>query len=145
MEVEQLSPNQKRPRFLAVLCILTFIWSGLTMFSSVTLYLLFDQFKAFFSSHPDLPYFASQMDFKAIFQINKLFFLFQGVFSGLAVAGAFLMWNLRKTGFHLYIIAQLGLVFIPKLFMPNLPFPFFPLVVSLLFVYLYYMHLRFME
>ena len=145
MEVEQLSPNQKRPKLLAFLCILTFIWSGLTMFSSVTLYLLFDQFKAFFSNHPDLPYFASQMDFKAIFQINKMFFLLQGIFSGLAVAGAFLMWNLRKTGFDFYVVAQLGLVFIPKLFMPNLPFPFFPLTVSVLFVYLYYKHLRFMQ
>jgi len=145
MEVEQMKPKQKRPTFLAVLCILTFIWSGLTMFSSVTLYLLFEQFKTFFASHPDMPYFASQMDFKAIFQINKGFFLLQGIFSGLAVAGAFLMWNLRKTGFHLYIIAQLGLVFIPKLFMPNLPFPFFPLTISVLFVYLYYKHLQFMQ
>lgn len=145
MEVEQMNPNQKRPTFLTVLCILTFIWSGLTAFSSITFYLFFEQIKVLFTSHPNMMLFGSQIDFKTIFEINKVFFLLQGIFSGLAVAGAFLMWNLKKTGFDLYVIAQLGLVFIPKLFMPKQPFSFQPLIMSAIFVYFYYTQLRYMN
>jgi len=145
MEIEQIEPKQKRPMFLAILCILTFIGSGLTMFSNMSVYLMFDQLKNLFATHSNMVFFGNKMDFSFAFQINKLFYLFQGIFSGLALAGAFLMWNLKKSGFHLYVFAQLLLLIIPKLFISHLPFPLFQLSISLMFVYFYYKHLPFME
>ena len=144
MEIEEMRQNKNRPQFLAFLCILTFIWSGLTSFSSISLYLFFDHIKVMFSSHQDIPFLDPKL-ISMFLKTNKIFFLLQGIFSGLAVAGAFLMWNLKKVGFDFYVIAQLGLVFIPKLFMPNLPFPVFSLLVSVFFVYSYYIQLRFMQ
>ena len=144
MELDQMEPRQERPLFLSVLCILTFIGSGLTLFSNTVIYLMFDQFKSFFSSHPDMTFMGTKMDFSFIFHLNALFFLSQSIFSGLAIAGAFLMWNLKKTGFHLYVVAQLILLIIPKLFIPHLPFPFFQLSISFLFAYFYYKHLPLM-
>lgn len=140
-----MEPSKKRPLLLAILCILTFIGSGLTLFSNTVIYLMFDQFKNFFASHPNMEFLGSKMDFSFIFHLNSLFFLSQGIFSGLALAGAFLMWNLKKTGFHLYVTAQLILLIVPELFIPHLPFPGFQLIISFLFVYFYYKHLPLMQ
>lgn len=140
-----METNQKRPVLLSILCVLTFIWSGLMLFSSIVTYLMFDQLKSFFSAHPNIFSWEPQAALHLMFHINPAFFLLQGIFSGLAVAGAFLMWNLKKVGFHLYVIAQLILLMIPKIFIPHLPFPFFQLAISFLFVYFYYRHLPFME
>ena len=145
MGLDQMGQNPKRPVLLTIFCILTFVGSGLTLFSNTVIYLMFDQFKILFTSHPNMEFLGTKMDFSFIFNLNRLYFLFQGIFSGLAFAGAFLMWNLKKNGFHLYLLSQLILLIIPELFIPHLPFPFFQLSVSFLFVYFYYKLLPFMQ
>jgi hypothetical protein len=145
MGLDQMEQDQKRPLLLTILCILTFVGSGLTLFSNTVIYLMFDQFRTLFASHPNMDFLGTKMDFSFIFNLNRLYFLFQGVFSGLAFAGAFLMWNLKKSGFHLYVLSQLILLIIPELFIPHFPFPFFQLSLSFFFVYFYYKHLSLMR
>ncbi|MBE0650819.1 MAG: hypothetical protein IH595_08250 [Bacteroidales bacterium] len=140
-----MEQNQKRPVLLTLLCILTFIGGGMTLFSNTVIYLMFDQFKNLFASHPNMEFLGTKMDFAFVFNLNKLYFLSQGIFSGLALAGAFLMWNLKKIGFHLYVLSQLILLIIPEIFIPHLPFPLFQLSISFLFVYFYYKHLSIMQ
>lgn len=140
-----METDQKRPVFLSVLCVLTFIWSGLMVFSSFVTYLMFGELKSFFAAHPNIFSWEPKGAMQLMFHIHPSFFLLQGIFSGLSLAGAFLMWNLKKIGFHLYVVAQIILLMIPKIFIHNLPFPFFQLAISFLFVYFYYKHLSFME
>lgn len=145
MLIENTEQTPERARLLTILCILTFIGSGMTLFSNAIIYVMFDQFKAIFISHPNMQLLGIKMDMSSFLNLNPVFFLLQALFSALALAGAFLMWNLRKLGFHLYVIAQLVLLTIPKLFISHLPFPFFELSISAVFVYLYYKHLVLMK
>ena len=137
--------QQERPRLLAVICILTFIGSGMTLFSNTMIFTFFDQFKAIFSSQGGLNFLGTKMDVGSLLNINPSFYLLQALFSASSLAGAILMWNFRKIGFHLYTSAQIFMLIIPKLFLPALPFPVFELSVSALFVYLYYKHLPLMK
>ncbi len=135
----------ERPRLLAVICILTFIGSGMTLFSNTMIFTFFDQFKTIFASQGGLEFLGTKMDVGSLLDISPLFYLLQATFSALSLAGAIMMWNFRKTGFHLYAVAQILMLIIPKLFLPALPFPVFELSVSALFVYLYYKHLPLMK
>ena len=69
--------------------------------------------------------------------INSMYFMFQALILALAVYGAYLMWKLKKIGFHLYAISQIILLILPQVFLPSLPFPTFELIISLIFVTLY--------
>ena len=135
----------ERPRLLAVICILTFIGGGMTLFSNTMIFAFFDQFKTVFASQGGLEFLGNKIDLSTLLDISPVFYLLQAVVSALSLAGAIMMWNLRKTGFHLYAVAQIVMLIIPKLFLPALPFPVFELSVSALFVYLYYKHLPLMK
>lgn len=136
--------QQEVPVLLKVLCVLTFIGSGLTFFSNTVVYVLYKQFVEFFSQHTDLTWMGTKMDFSFFLDINPIYFLLIGLFSAMSFTGAVYMWKLKKVGFHLYAIAQIILLIIPKLFIPQLPFPVFQLAISGLFVYFYSINLKFM-
>ena len=130
---------------LQVLCILTFIGSGLAFFSNASLYVFYDWFKDLFLNHPDMILGGSKMDFSFVFKISRYYFLLGGLISLLSFAGALFMWKLKKVGFHLYTLAQIILLILPKIFVPDFPFPLFQLLLSGTFVYLYYSHLKWMH
>ncbi len=87
----------------------------------------------------------TSMDLKAFFEISPSFYLLQGLLSGVSLTGAIFMWDLKKAGFHIYTIAQILLLIVPKLFIPNLPFPGMELLISFLFVFYYSRFLKIME
>jgi len=135
----------ERPRLLAVLCILTFIGSGMTLFSDATVYVFFDNFQSIFASQPNLNFLGNTINMGSLLNINPLFFLFQALLAAMALTGARLMWNFRKIGFHIYAMAQILILIIPKFFITGLPFPAFELSLSALFTYLYFKHLSLMH
>ncbi len=136
---------KQRPRLLAVICILTFLGSGMTLFSNTVIFAFFHQFQDVLGMQGKINFLGSEMDLSSFLSISRNFYLLQALFSALSFSGAVLMWNFRKVGFHLYAIAQIILLIIPKLFIPGLPFPAFELSISALFIYLYYKHLQFMS
>ncbi len=145
MEIQNINQHPQRPSVLTFLLILTFIGSGMTFFSNSVIYIMFDQFKAVFSQHPDMEMMGVKMNMAEYMNLNPLFYLLQGLLSGLAFAGAVFMWNLKKVGFHLYTTAQILMLIIPKIFIHHLPFPLFPLIISFLFIYLYYKFIKIMK
>jgi len=147
-EMVELQEKEKniRPKLLNVLCILTFIGSGLSLLSNSIMFVSID----YIIENIDLvqDYYengmfkniAADMDaniFDILLNINPMFFLLQSVMFAFAIYGAYLMWNLRKVGLHVYAISQLLLLIIPQVFLPELPFPFFDLVIALVFITLY--------
>ena len=82
---------------------------------------------------------------EVLLNVNPAYYLWQALFFALSFAGAFLMWKLRKIGFHLYTMAQLLLLIIGKFYIPGLPFPTIPLLLSATFVLLYARNLRVMS
>ena len=140
----EINEPKNRPELLTVLCILTFIGSGTSLLANGVLYLMFDQFKELIEQQSVFSLLGSDVDLSFLLDIKSGFFLAQLLIYALSLYGAVQMFQLHKIGFHLYAIAQIALLIIPKIFVPNLPFPFFELMVSAVFVYLYYKNLHLM-
>jgi len=140
-----MDETAKRPELLTILCILTFIGSGLSFFANFSLFLLIDQVKEVISQQETFSLLGSEVDFSFIINIQPFFFLIQATLYLVSIYGAFQMLQLRRQGFHIYTIAQVLLLIIPKIFIPVLPFPFFELMVSTVFIFLYYKNLEYMS
>jgi hypothetical protein len=103
----------RRPSLLTVLCILTFIWSGWNMSSNLAVGFFFDFFSKFFVQFADT-YKIPGMDI--LTEAKPVFFFVSAILYLGSLAGAFLMWNLKKTGFHVYTISQILLMIAPMYF-----------------------------
>lgn len=144
----EANPNtKKRPDLLTVLCILTFIGSGFSNIVNSLAFLTIDSWAGALEEGA-FEVFEGQLEMEVIellINVNPTFYLLQAVFFAMAVYGAFMMWNLKKAGFHIYTVAQILLLIIGKVYIPSLPFPLIPLLLSSTFVLLYARNLRFMH
>ena len=143
MEDQQLLPvsksKEKRPTLLTVLCILTFIASGLNAFSNLMVFIFFDvsmKFGAEMVKAFKLP------GMELFLSAKPEYFAVTAVINALAVAGALRMWQLRKHGFHIYTVSQILLILAPMYFF-KLPGPdFFSIIIGGIFVLLYGSNLK---
>jgi hypothetical protein len=138
MEEQQLLPatdaKEKRPNLLTVLCILTFIGSGLNAFSNLMVFIFFDTSMAFAA---ELVKAFKLPGMELFLNAKPIYFAATAVINALAVAGAIRMWQLRKHGFHIYTVAQILVILAPMYFF-RLPGPdFFSILLSGVFVMLY--------
>jgi hypothetical protein len=112
----------ERPGFLTFLCILTFISSGMGSISAFFMGISQDQLKQSFSEimatlvkiNPNVDE-AMKAELMNMFQAGWAYFLPTLLFSAGSLAGAVLMWNMKKIGFHVYALSNLGLIFVPVL------------------------------
>jgi hypothetical protein len=138
MEEQQMLPapetKDKRPNLLTVLCILTFIGSGLNAFSNLIIFIFFDasmKFAAELVKAFKLPGMDLFLDAKPVY------FAVTALINALAIAGAIRMWQLRKQGFHIYTVSQILVIIAPMYFF-KLPGPdFLSILFSGIFVMLY--------
>jgi hypothetical protein len=78
-------------------------------------------------------------------EAKPIYFIATAACYAVSLAGALLMWNLRKTGFHLYTIAQILLVIAPMYFF-HLPSPsMLDILLSGTFILLYSTNLKIMS
>jgi hypothetical protein len=139
--------NNNRPRLLTVLCILTFIGSGVSFLANGFLWLTQD---AWIEAMEEGAFevLKDTLEIEAIellLHVNPTYFLMQTLLFALSITGAWLMWKLKKAGFHLYTVAQILLLIIGKIYIPALPFPIIPLLIVATFVTLYARNLRYMH
>ena len=73
------------------------------------------------------------------------FFFISFLLSGFSVAGALLMWKLRKAGFHFYTAAQLVFLVLPMIYFGKETNPIFNILTTAIFVYLYARNLKYMH
>lgn len=140
MEEQTQNATPTRPQLLTILCILTFIGSGLSTFS----YLVFS---AYHSEMLDLMgiYYADMPELNYFINAPRTFFVFSFIFSATTLAGAILMWNLRKTGFHVYTVSQLISLALPYIYFSGDVNPMLNIMLTALFVYLYARNLQYMR
>jgi hypothetical protein len=125
--------------FLTVLCILSFIGSGLAFFTYSMITLSYSDFMiALNESEFDMP------QVEIIRQATKGFFVSGMLLYSGSLIGVSLMWRLRKSGFHFYTISQLLIALHPWIFLELEDFPFLSLLASAIFILLYGYHLRYM-
>jgi hypothetical protein len=128
-----------RPKMLTILCILTFIGSGMNFFSSFTISVFHETFVtlgAVVAERFELP------GIEMILNADPAFFWLSTIFYILSFTGAWMMWTLKKAGFHIYTISQILLILAPMYFFqlhgPALP----DIILSGTFIILYSTHLK---
>jgi hypothetical protein len=132
----------KRQTLLTVLCILTFVGSGMNLVSSWMIAAFYDLFVMVIQEFAD-KFKIPGMD--VILEAKPLFFFVSGIFYAGSIIGAALMMRLKKVGFHVYTICQILLVISPMYFM-HLPGPnFLDILFSGTFIILYSTQLKFMH
>ncbi len=142
----QENEEKRRPELLKVLCILTFVGSGLSLVSNSIMFMTIDIIREYYENGM-FDFLAEDMDtsvLEVLFSTNAMYFIFQAFLFALTIYGAYLMWNLNKAGFHIYTIAQILLLILPQVFLPELPFPTFELIISLIFITLYSKNLKYL-
>jgi hypothetical protein len=143
MEEEQLLPDteskEKRPSLLTVLCILTFIGSGMNVFSNLVVFLFYD---ASMKLTEEIVKSFKISGMEPFLNAKPVYFAVTALINALALAGAIRMWQLRKLGFHIYTVAQILVIIAPMYFF-QLPGPdLASIILSGIFVLLYSSHLK---
>ena len=131
-----------RPPTLTLLCILSFIGGGGTALSSLFVVMAYDIIPMALEQMP-VPEAESMLEL--VQSAGKNFFVVTGLLNLLSLTGAILMWKLRKTGFHLYTIAQLLLLAAPLLMIAGYQIPFTTFLLTGTFILGYGLNLRFMR
>ena len=138
-EVEQPQQPQQRSGWLTVLCIFTFIGSGLSCLG-------YFFFTAGYAYLPDImeqsremviSMYGDAVDVSQALEVQpRAYYLLLTLLYAASVTGAAFMLALRKVGFHTYTIAQALLLVAPVLFI-HAPFDFGGLFLTIAFVLLY--------
>jgi len=137
-------PAPIRTSRLTLICILTFVGSGLMTFTNISMFAFYDIFQQVYLEGGFEPFGLSQEQMEVIslmFSVSPTYYLLQTLTYGGSLMGAVFMWNLRKAGFHLYTIAQILVMIVQQIYMPSLPFPTAELLITILFIVLYARHL----
>lgn len=129
-----------RPQLLTLLCILSFIGSGLTGFSYFFIYVSYDQMGEIVEQLTfKLP------EFDIMLTGGKRFFLSGFILNTLSLLGAMNMWKLRKVGFHFYTGSQIFILILPLVFIPAFPFSVLSVLLTLGFITGYAVNLKHMN
>lgn len=132
--------KKKRPDLLTVLCILTFVGSGLAAFSNLFIFLSFEEVKSIAND-----YFTDLPGFEVIFSGGKKFFMIGFILYTFSIYGALQMWKLRKIGLHFYIAAQIFILVLPVVTLDSYKLPVLSIFVTFAFVIGYVSQLKFMS
>jgi hypothetical protein len=136
--------EKKRPDFLKVLCILTFIGSGFgILFGILTIFMGSPEFiDAIITTLEDMG-----QDVDSIADAYKHAVgigISNIILSILSLIGAIMMFELNKVGIFIYAIAQLTMVFVNSFFNGMASFPTFSLLFTLVWIGMYLANYKYM-
>ncbi|MCF8367770.1 MAG: hypothetical protein K9G76_01920 [Bacteroidales bacterium] len=142
MDIQNYNPAGKyknRLELLKLLCILTFIGSGLAAFSNLFILLSFDVVSELMDETTiNIP------EIAMILSGGKSFFLAGFVLYVVSLAGAIQMWNLHKIGFHLYTASQLFILILPAVMIDPKMFSVVSLFLTSAFIFGYFSQIKLM-
>ncbi|NQT78279.1 MAG: hypothetical protein HQ565_11225 [Bacteroidetes bacterium] len=142
MEQNNIHPESqaKRPQLLTILCIFTFIGSGMGVLGFFMVSVNYEAtMETMRKVYADMP------EFSFLLSAPKDFFVISFLLSGFSVVGALLMWKLRKAGFHFYTAAQLIFLVLPMIYFGKETNPILNILMTAIFVYLYARNLKYMH
>ena len=142
---ERTNENEvaKRPVFLTVICILSFISAGLGCISALIIPILSDVMVEFLKISPS--YNEEQLEETImLLQAGWGCYLVTFVLAACSLVGVYLMWTLKKVGFHFYALSNLALLFAP-MFMFQLPTSWAGIFLTSIFILSYAVNLKFMK
>ena len=136
-DTRQEEGRKKRPFLLSFICVLSFIGSGLMLFSFGMMGIFHD----IFVQMKDMP--QLQMEgIDAVLATPPKLYLIGAIMYLFSIFGVWNMWKLKRIGFHIYTLSQFALLFLTSYFL----FPGKPVIndilVSASFVFFYAVYLR---
>jgi len=139
-EQTEQQETAKRPLFLTILCILTFISTVLAMISSLVMPFVGEKLVELMQAAPDYDEEKAQEGIK----VMTAGWNYYGVTFLLALSsfsGAFLMWKQKRNGFYVYAVTNLALLFVPTIILGS-PITIFPVLLTVLFIALYALNIK---
>jgi hypothetical protein len=131
-ESENQPVKSARPQMLTVLCVLSYIGSGLAGFAFFSIWSVY---------HEVMPALAEQEvllpGMEYLISAGRNFYLAGFILYFLSFIGVSLMWRMRKSGFHFYTGAQVMVTLLPVVYIDGFPFSFLEWMVTALFIILY--------
>jgi len=137
-------PTETGPNliFLKILCVITFIGSGLGFISYGIIGLIHNLFSENLSLIPDEQ---NRELIGMMLSAGRIFFFLNAILYAVSLAGAILLWKLKKMGFHLYTASQLLLLILPLAYIKGFPMPGASIFMTILFIWGYSGFLKFMK
>ena len=127
---------------LKILCVITFIGSGLGFLS----YGIIGLVHSFFSSNLSLiPDEQNRELIGMLLSAGRMFFFLNAILYAVSFAGALLLWRMKKIGFHLYTASQLLLLILPMAYIKGFPMPGTNIFLTILFIWGYSGYLKLMK
>ena len=144
MDEQQPIPKEAQPNllFLKILCVITFVGSGLGFLSYGIIGLIHDFFAKNLSLIPDEQ---NRELIGMLLSAGRTFFFLNTLLYATSFAGALLLWRMNKTGFHLYTASQLLLLILPLLYIKGFPMPGTSIFLTIIFIWGYSGFLKFMK
>lgn len=142
-EIKNIEPQTARPKFLSVLCILTFIFTGLGCLSSLITPLFAPLFREFIENAPNYDEAAMAESMRAV-EAGWGYYLLTLLINLGSLTGAILMWKLNKNGFHFYALSNSAMLFLPTLFL-GISISWFAIFFTASFIGMYAVHLKVMK
>jgi len=143
-EQQQPIPNEAGPNLilLKILCVITFVGSGLGFISYGIIGLIHDLFSSNLSLIPDEQ---NRELIGMLLSAGRMFFFLNALLYAASLAGAILLWRMKKMGFHLYTASQLLLLILPMAYIKQFPMPGANIFLTILFIWGYSGFLKFMR
>ena len=133
---EEKSEPKKRPVLLTVLCILTFIGSGLSILFWLFAIIGLGSLLGFLGKIPGFGVGGGESTI-----ITPIIFLLLGV---VLLLSAIMMWRLKKTGYYLYILVKALGIILPIILLGAL-FKIGALIITVIMIILYGLNLKAMS
>lgn len=143
-EQQQPIPNEANPNItlLKILCVFTFVGSGLGLVSYGVIGLIHNYFSQNLGLIPDEQ---NRELIKMLLSAGRMFFFFNAILYAASFAGSVLLWRLKKIGFHLYTASQLLLLILPMAYIKGFPMPGTNIFLTILFIWGYSGFLKYMK
>lgn len=134
--------NNGDKTLLHILLVLTFIGAGFSAIVYFTTSLFMPQMAAVYEANPSMLPVEMRTMMERFFDVPRLYYAAYAAVYVLELAGAVLMWNLRRSGFHCYTIARILLLLLPLLFLGRSYVGWGDAMFAALFVAAYHMLLK---
>lgn len=142
--VEGFNQEEKRPGGLTLLCILTFLGSGLSFLSNFASFAFHEALSgvmdAAIANMTGTVAEIYQASIEVFTNTPQYVFLILAILYVGSICGAAIMFAMRKIGFHIYAIAQILIVAMPLV--TNGKFDFVAIFLAMAFIALYFMYYK---
>lgn len=152
MEQTNAPEAPKRPTFLTVLCILSFIAAGISIIGGIIGYLGMAAMETMganlaegmeqIEGMEEMPGMADAM---AVMKHAKLLLIIGSILTLVGLFGVIQMWKLKKTGFYIYTGAQVLGIVLPLIIVGGAGFSVMSVIFAIAFIVMYGMNLKHMS